>query len=310
MKYVLFHDDSDGFASAIAASKTEQWCYATYIQVQYNQPFPEQVKVDADAEILIVDFSYSREILEDLHSKVKSLLVIDHHKTAQTALAGLEYAVFDLKEAGATLTWKYFHGDKPIPDLIKFVGDRDLWKFEYPESRWLEHGIHATGSGKSLAFWDRLFADSNLFAETLSNGKQIHQYITGVVDAFVKAKKYSVRQFPELFKLNNAPTVAVYNTASLISETAEAVYTAETAVDFVMSYFILPDTGKVVFSLRAAQAKTVDLGQLAKCFGGGGHPKAAGFSLPYDEAEVFVNPDYQGSVPSTYLEAVRALLNQ
>ena len=90
---------------------------------------------------------------------------------------------------------------------------------------------------------------------------------------------------------------------------SEAVYKADDSLDFVMSYFILPTTAEVVFSLRAAKNKTLDMGQLAKCFGGGGHPKAAGFKLPYDQAALFIVPDYDGSFPSEGLNAVRAFFN-
>ena len=304
MNYVLFHDDSDGYASALAAKLTHAWKDAIYISVQYGQSFPSQVPLVPTTKILIVDFSYKREILEDIYAKVESLLVIDHHKTAQEDLKDLPYAVFDMEESGATLTWKYFHDDA-VPDLFKFVGDRDLWRFQYPESRWLEHGINASGRAKDLTYWEQLFEFPGALEQTLTVGKVLQENVDGICKSFVKAGKYATRTLPDLFRIDKPVKFALFNNTTLISEMSEAVYKADDSLDFVMSYFILPTTAEVVFSLRAAKNKTLDMGQLAKCFGGGGHPKAAGFKLPYDQAALFIVPDYDGSFPSEGLEAAR-----
>jgi hypothetical protein len=40
-------------------------------------------------DVAIVDFSYKRPVMVELASKAKSILVLDHHKTAQADLDGL-----------------------------------------------------------------------------------------------------------------------------------------------------------------------------------------------------------------------------
>lgn len=291
-KFVLFHDDSDGYCSALAAMLSMTWSDAKYISVQYGQPFPEQIPLTKETEILVVDFSYKREILEEVHAAVGKITVIDHHKTAQKDLEGLPYAIFDMEESGATLTWKYFHNSEP-PNLFKFVGDRDLWRFKYKESRWLEHGINASGRSKDLMFWLQLYQDHVLFQSTLETGKILQENVDGICKTFVKAKKYRVFDFGKMVGYPSMQCV-IFNNTSLISEMAEAMYKHLPDVEFVMSYFILPDTAEVVFSLRCAAGKKLDLGQLAKCFGGGGHARAAGFKLSYKDAAQFIVPDWSG----------------
>ena len=61
--------------------------------------------------------------------------VIDHHITAQEALKGLDYCVFDMEQSGATLTWQYFFPKKPIPSMLSYIEDRDLWRWKLPDSR-------------------------------------------------------------------------------------------------------------------------------------------------------------------------------
>jgi hypothetical protein len=78
--------------------------------------------------VLIVDFSFPRNVLEKMHDGADSLIVLDHHKTAAADLAGLSYCVFDMQRSGARLAWDYFHPGKPSPWVVDYVEDRDLWK--------------------------------------------------------------------------------------------------------------------------------------------------------------------------------------
>ena len=284
--YVLYHDDSDGIASALAAKLTPEWKDATYIAVQYGQPFPERVVLNESACILIVDFSYKREILEEVKRKAGAVLVIDHHSTAADELMGLCYTVFDEDESGATLTWKYLHGTEP-PLLFQYVGDRDLWRFQFEQSRWLEHGVQGSGRSRDLSYWEELYRNKPLFNETLLIGKILHENLRGICASFVKSKKYRVLDWPSL--RGGIPVkFALFNNTSLISEISEAVYTAEPDIEFVMSYFVNPANSDFVFSLRSAKDKEWHLGGFANAYGGGGHRHAAGFTMPLPVAAQFI----------------------
>ena len=127
---VLYHSDADGFASAYAAWRVYQDT-ATYIPVQYNQPVPEIP--EGTTHLLIVDFSYDRETCDALAAKY-ALLVIDHHKSAEENLRGSNYAIFSMNKSGCALTWEYFHKRESMPAILAYVQDRDLWKFELPDS--------------------------------------------------------------------------------------------------------------------------------------------------------------------------------
>ena len=60
--------------------------------------------------VFIVDFSYPRTILEEMEESAESLVVIDHHKTAEEDLRGLDYCHFDMTHSGAYLAWEYLFG--------------------------------------------------------------------------------------------------------------------------------------------------------------------------------------------------------
>jgi oligoribonuclease NrnB/cAMP/cGMP phosphodiesterase (DHH superfamily) len=279
-KYVvLYHNDSDGLASA-AAAYAVLGTKAVYHPVQYNQPVPD-VTLDKDTILYIVDFSYPLKTLQDLTSKVKEIMVIDHHETAMKDLESFEFCVYNMELSGAELTWNYFHPGKPVPRMIQLVGDRDLWNFNYADSKPFEAGIRSSGRYGEVAYWAQLLEDEGALDIILANGwtqlKPINEYI----NSFVKSDKYTIVKF-------RGHRCAVYNTTYLISDLAEGIYSSTDQIaDMTMSYFITSDL-KMVFSLRASKHNDVDVGSIAKSLGGGGHRKASGVAMSITDGAAFL----------------------
>ena len=80
------------------------------------------------------------------------LLVLDHHITAEKALAGLPYAYFDLKKSGAVLAWEWAH-DHPVPWILEYIQDKDLWTWALPLSREINAAIAEVTRQKPVAYW-------------------------------------------------------------------------------------------------------------------------------------------------------------
>jgi oligoribonuclease NrnB/cAMP/cGMP phosphodiesterase (DHH superfamily) len=129
---VLYHSPcADGFGAAWSAWK-KLGDTADYKPVTYGQEPPD---VEQYEHIYILDFSYSRDVLTKWLSD-RNVVVLDHHKSAEEQLRGLPNAYFDMNHSGAYLAWCYFHEfTESVPQLIKHVEDRDLWKFQLPHSR-------------------------------------------------------------------------------------------------------------------------------------------------------------------------------
>src|SRR5437762_9644485 len=93
---VLYHADcADGFGAAWAVWK--RYPSAEFIPVKHGSPPPPQLE---RRHILIVDFTYPRPALEAIAAQAASLLVLDHHITAQKALEGFPHAKFEEKKSG------------------------------------------------------------------------------------------------------------------------------------------------------------------------------------------------------------------
>jgi len=137
---VIYHGRNcpDGFAAALAA-----WLFyqgrAEFLGLDHGD-----IKSVADLPALdgravyILDFSFSAEILRGIEERAVKLVMLDHHKSAADQLAGFVCRCgvvhFDMHKSGARLAWEFFQRELPVPDLVRFVEDRDIWVWQYPES--------------------------------------------------------------------------------------------------------------------------------------------------------------------------------
>ena len=97
---VLYHANCpDGFGGAWAAWQ-RLGDAATYCPVSHGDPPPD---VPADANVVMVDFAYDRDIILAMRDWVASLVILDHHKSAQATLGDLDFAIFDMDRSGAML---------------------------------------------------------------------------------------------------------------------------------------------------------------------------------------------------------------
>lgn len=259
--YVLYHASCrDGDGAALAAWSKLGDVNTTYIPVQYNRPLPE---IDSGSDVFILDFSYSRQILEELRQRSHSILVLDHHKTAMEDLSDLPYATFDMNKSGARLAWEHFHPGKEIPDLILDIEDRDLWKFKRTSSKQVTSGL----------LLHRDFREYAPYLDDLSKAQS-----NGEIKLAYDEVELSNAHKKAIFGKWGTFKVAAINTTQLISETGEKFYSYP-EIDFAMMYFITNE-GKMVFSLRSNKT---DVGTIAKAFGGGGHTASAGFTVTLED---------------------------
>src|SRR3989344_666110 len=128
---ILYHADcNDGFGAAWAACRTVG-DLADYIPVTLGL-YPSDF---TNKEIYTLDLTLPKEITEKLLNTNKRLTSIDHHISAEEVTKMTQDYSFDNSHSGSVLAWKYFHPEKPVPRLLLFIEDVDIWKWEYPESR-------------------------------------------------------------------------------------------------------------------------------------------------------------------------------
>eukprot|EP00037_Helgoeca_nana_P012602 m.115050 g.115050 ORF g.115050 m.115050 type:complete len:354 (+) comp21538_c0_seq2:155-1216(+) len=134
---VIFHGGCpDGMAAAFAAYLL-LGDKATYIGIGHGGP-SKKLPDDVDGKnVAIVDFSFDAETMAELKQRAKTFVVLDHHFSAMNSLKSVadEDKVFEMKMSGATISWDFFHGEKPVPAMLRYIEDCDIWRWALLNSK-------------------------------------------------------------------------------------------------------------------------------------------------------------------------------
>lgn len=137
---VIYHGRNcpDGFAAALAA-----WLYyegqAEFLGLDHGDiKSLEDLPEVAGRAVYILDFSFSEPLLREIEARAAKLVLLDHHLSAAEKLTNFKCRCgvfhFDMKKSGSRLSWEFFHPQTPVPKLIRFVEDRDIWAWQLPDS--------------------------------------------------------------------------------------------------------------------------------------------------------------------------------
>jgi oligoribonuclease NrnB/cAMP/cGMP phosphodiesterase (DHH superfamily) len=307
---VLYHARcADGAGAAFAA-----WCKfgeeAEYRAVLHGDPAPTDEEVRG-RDIYILDFAYPYEDMQRIWRRTmvgggcddNLFYVIDHHVTTLEIFKGTPYPkppylIFDNERSGATLAWKYFHGDEPVPEILSYIEDKDLWRWKLPESREISAALEARGvrtwhpselCARFTTFRDLVGFERDLISgavarvfwnvprsRLIDEGGAVlraqNQYVDAIVSVADRVKLYvdNLTDFIWVYAAN-AP-VLQSEVGAALAEKSKA--SGEAPVGIV--WFRDGSRGNYRVSLRSVDG--YDVSRIARMFsGGGGHRTAAGF---------------------------------
>lgn len=276
---VIYHAAcADGFCAALllheAFINTGYTIDILLIPAHYNQPLPEELK--PNDVVFLVDFSYKYPVMCELIKKVEFVYVLDHHKTAKEELAQLGENIFinfNMDKSGAMLAFDFVNTENDeIPELVKYVQDRDLWKFELPYSR--EISAYLRSIEFDLKVWGSMLDNENWSAsyrDSVKEGMAILRFQRmQIQSAADKAVDFDFPIHPD--SMYGMP-IKIVNTTVNHSEVGEELCT-RFDIPFAVTWFQRGD-GMFQYSLRSHGG--YDVSKVAKNYGGGGHPSAAGF---------------------------------
>jgi len=265
MKCLYHANCNDGAGSALAVWKKYGDTGHEYIPCQYGNPLPDGLE---NSDVVMVDFSGKKEEIRKLAQIADSILIIDHHKTAEKELDNVDdgfgcriETIFDMNKSGAMLTWEYFHPLDDAPNLLVHIQDRDLWKFVVPGSQEVHAALQLYPEWRD---WLELNED-----DLILEGSAIKRYLN-------QQSANIVRTPPREFSMTG-DIVPLYNLQGfMISDTLHMALDVYPECPYAVAYFDLP--GKRVYSLRSRSGSDVDVSVIAQERGGGGHKHASGFS--------------------------------
>lgn len=271
---------ADGFTSA--------WVVHTFFgeEVEFHPGIYGEEPPDViGRDVLLVDFSYKRPVLEKMIEQANSLRVIDHHKTAQEDLAFLPRisfsdtdipktaAFFDMDRSGAGLTWDFFNPGATRPAIVNYVEDRDLWKFNLPSSRAINAFIFS---------YDYSFENWDVIANIIEHDPER----AAAAGAAIERKHHKdVSELVEVCRRRiKVGGQEVWGASIPYTLTSDAGNLMAQGEPFAVCYWDTPK-GRV-FSLRSTK-DGADVSAIASTYGGGGHKNASGFTVPLSRIAEF-----------------------
>lgn len=228
------------------------------------------------ATLVMVDFSYKRNLIVDLAKNNERVIIIDHHKTAEEDLLSLNLsnveAIFDMNKCGCVLAWEKYFPEKTMPQIMENIQDRDLWKFVLPGTREIQASIFSYEY--EFDIWDKLMSTDvySLREGGVAIERKHHKDVAELVAVLTRWMKIGGHVIP----VANLPY-------TLSSDSGELLCKMH-GTPFAGCYYDSP-RGRI-FSLRSLPGGA-DVGAIAKIYGGGGHQGSAGFTVPFDVAKTF-----------------------
>jgi len=264
-RLVISHKNcKDGTAAA--------WCAwhkfkdsARYLQMNYGENIDLQCFIDK--EVYILDFSFKRDFCLKIKEVAKSLLILDHHATAEKELEGLDFAKFDMNKSGAVLAWEHFNPSEAVPMFIKYIDDADRWAWELPSSREIAAGSSLYNN--TIEDFEKLSNASfnELYEKGLMVAQYIELYICQMMPNFINVVLSNA--FGKFAGMNVPVINCPYWSISRLLNNKIVKEKCPLAI----GYFKRGD-GKWQYSLRSS--KDFDCSEIAKIFNGGGHKSASG----------------------------------
>ena len=263
---VLYHKDCpDGFSAAWVAW-TKLGDKADYVPVIHQLPPPEGL---TDKTIYMVDFVYPGKILDNILENNKKVIVLDHHESVEHEVKRVPGSVYDVNHSGAVITWQYFYPGAPIPKLLKYVEDVDLWNLKLPHTREIEAFLER--QPRNFEGWGRLAHDlenEGKFQEYINEGRAMVEYKNALVEEIASQADLVSFDGHDVFAINYT------NAGMLTSEIGHTLYIKKPPFSIIWG----ERANGIKVSMRSDG--TVDVSEIAKKYGGGGHKASAGFRLP------------------------------
>lgn len=270
---VIYHGRScpDGFAAALAA-----WHFfdgkADFLALDHGDvKSVDDLPAVAGRTVYILDFSFSEHILRTLEDRAAKLVLLDHHLSAAEKLTGFKCRCgvvhFDMTKSGSRLAWEFFYPKQPVPDLVKYVEDRDIWVWQYPESA----GFLAALDMEPFDFvrWQAIanFGRAEL-AAYIDRGRAMDEKFTQLAQTMAEAA--------QPINFNGVAGVMVNVPSAFHSLVGDLL--CKRSGSFALLWTI-DKPGVVKCGLRSRSGFNC-IG-LAESMGGGGHAQACGFKMPY-----------------------------
>jgi uncharacterized protein len=264
---VLYHGNCpDGFGGAYAAWK-KFGDSAEYYSLSRTTPEPASFH---GADLYFIDFCYAKEIMDRYVTEARSLVMLDHHEGVRDVIESMPEYVYDANRSGASIAWAYFHPEEPMPKLLQYIEDDDLFHFTLPETKAILSYLAV--QPHTFEIWDAIAHD----LDNEEQSKKLMEKLEVYREYFDLLVEYTAsRAKPVMFEGHKVYLVTVNPLKPFVSAVGAVLREKHPPFALLGHAF----AGGMRVSMRGDGS--VDLTEIAKKYGGNGHPNSAAFSLEW-----------------------------
>lgn len=274
----IHHGDNDGICAAAIVNYFESDCQMYSINYGYEVPWK---LIKRARRVYMVDFGLQpfSDMLKLKDIMGDELIWIDHHKTAIESRdnSGQTFrGIQEIGKAGCELTWEWFDQTTPIPKTVKMLGRYDVWDLDYhPDVLPFQSGMNFLNPDPDAnVFWEPLIEEGEeYYQEILRKGRLILDYQTMANERYCNSHSFDIEWENHRFLVANSLS---NNSALFDTKFNHQDYDAVLSFGFTNSGWTVS---------MYTNKPNIDVGAIAKRYGGGGHEKACGFQcteLPFE----------------------------
>ncbi len=291
MKAIFHSADFDGKSSAAIIKYKYPHC--ELIPYDYGGTFPWEKFYDPNEEVFMVDVSLPIidpiSGLDMMELDRKTMLTwIDHHKTVMDAANAANFnpeGIREIGKAACELTWEYLFPHEDMPEAVYLLGKYDIWDHaDKPRVMPFQYGMKVLNTNpNNQKLWGTLFAggrsnqNERLVDDIIRDGRLILEYTKQQDKSYAHGYSFDT-------EVCGKKALAI-NKGMANSHLFEYVWDNK-KYDLMISFCMKRlENGEFVWRCTMYSDKPdVDVGEIAKTFGGGGHFSCSGFQckeLPF-----------------------------
>jgi len=264
---IIFYHGScpDGFGGAYAAWK-KFGDTAEYVPLHRGE---EELPELSGADVYFIDFTYEKEDMHAIAERAASLTILDHHEGVRSVVESFPNHVFDNDRSGATIAWNQFHPGAPVPKLLQFIQDDDLFHFKLPDTRSVLAYLGVNPF--TFEFWDEVAAklDDPIESEKLiSTMRAYGEYFEKL------AELAADKAHPVLFEGHEVMFATAHPYKPMKSLVGNLLAKAHPPFALVVA------AHPKGFGVSIRGDGSIDVSEIAQRYGGNGHKSSAGFLIP------------------------------
>ena len=265
----MYHNDPDGCCAAAVVRRAFGPKHS-YLAMEIGDSVPWR-QIESAEQVVLVDFSLATDDMLKLRDGWRFVWV-DHHKTSLARLDELMVAVpgkRTVDEAACVLTWRTFFPDQTVPQAVLYVGDRDIWRNALAETPAFCEGLYQADFGpENDPLWQALLDDDPAVTQRLiAEGGILYQARMRQIARVVRDHGFETT-------FEGFRTLAINDRGS--GDMGEQIRRAGYQIGYCYAEVMRAGRLQTIVTLYSNQ---VDVSEIARKYGGGGHRGAAGFQF-------------------------------